>query len=86
MRITVSQHHSMRTTLTLDDDIFEAAQAMAQASGERLGKVVSKLARKGLRASAQTTKKRGIPVFKVRGNAEIIPSGRAKDLLAEEES
>ncbi len=26
----------MRTTLTLDDDIFEAAQAQARASGKRL--------------------------------------------------
>jgi hypothetical protein len=74
----------MRTTVTLDDDVFEAAQAQAQASGKKLGKVISQLARRGLRASALTAKKSGLPTFKVRSDAEIIPSGRAKELLAED--
>jgi hypothetical protein len=71
----------MRTTITMDDDIFEAAQAQARASGEKLGKVISKLARRGLRASADTASKNGLPVFKVQANATVIPSGRAKELL-----
>ncbi|HEY5707285.1 MAG TPA: hypothetical protein VIS96_17125 [Terrimicrobiaceae bacterium] len=74
----------MRTTVTLDDDVFEAARAQAEASGKRLGEVLSQLARRGLRASAQSAAKGGLPVFKVRPNAEIIPSSRAKELLAEE--
>lgn len=39
----------MRTALTLDPDVFEAAQALARGSGKRLGRVVSDLARRGLR-------------------------------------
>ena len=74
----------MRTTVTLDDDVFEAAQAQARASGKKLGEVLSQLARRGLRASHQTAQENGLPVFKVRPNAEIIPSSRAKDLLAED--
>jgi hypothetical protein len=74
----------MRTTITLDDDVFEAAQAQAQASGEKLGKVVSQLARRGLRAAAQTSTSSGLPVFKVSPNAEIIPSNRAQELLSED--
>ena len=31
----------MRTTLTLDDDVFESARALARATGRQLGKVVS---------------------------------------------
>jgi hypothetical protein len=38
----------MRTTLTLDDDVFEAARAISRTSGQRLGKVVSDLARRAL--------------------------------------
>ena len=70
--------------MTLDDDVFEAARAQAQASGKNLGEVLSQLARRGLRASAGSTNKSGLPVFKVRPDADIIPSSRAKELLAED--
>ncbi|MHB1306684.1 MAG: hypothetical protein ACYDC1_03505 [Limisphaerales bacterium] len=74
----------MRTTVTLDDDVFEAAKAQAQASGKRLGEVLSQLARRGLRASPPAASPDGLPVFKVQPNANIIPSNRARDLLAED--
>jgi hypothetical protein len=74
----------MRTTITMDDDVFEAAQAHARASGKNLGAVISQLARRGLRAAADTSDKNGLPVFKVQANASIIPSSRAKELLDEE--
>jgi hypothetical protein len=74
----------MRTTITVDNDIFEAAQAQAHASGKKLGEVISQLARRGLRASADTASKNGLPVFKVQGNAPVIPSSRAKTLLDED--
>ena len=74
----------MRTTITVDNDIFEAAQAQARASGKKLGEVISQLARRGLRASADTASKNGLPVFKVPGNAPVIPSSRAKELLDED--
>jgi hypothetical protein len=74
----------MRTTVTLDDDVFEAARAQAQASGKKLGEVLSQLARRGLRASTQSASKSGLPVFKVQADAEIIPSSRAKEMLAED--
>lgn len=70
--------------MTLDDDVFEAAKAQAEASGRKLGAVLSQLARRGLRASAPTTRKGGLPVFKVRPDARIIPNSRAKELLAED--
>jgi hypothetical protein len=74
----------MRTTLTLDPDVFEAAQAMAQASGKRLGEVVSQLARRGLRAPTDSGSRAGLPMFKVSADATVIPSNRARDLLAED--
>jgi hypothetical protein len=74
----------MRTTVTLDDDVFEAAQAQAAASGKTLGQVLSQLARRGLRAPAQSATRSGLPVFKVQPDADIIPSSRAKELLSED--
>ena len=52
--------------------------------GKKLGEVLSQLARRGLRASAQSASKSGLPVFKVEPDADIIPSSRAKALLAED--
>jgi hypothetical protein len=72
----------MRTTLTLEDDVFEAAQAMARASGKRLGEVVSLLARRGLRATPDATERSGLPVFRVSPEAPVIPSSRASELLS----
>ncbi len=74
----------MRTTVTLDDDVFQAAQAQAQASGQRLGKALSVLVRRGLKGAPSSAHKNGLPVFNVPSSAEIIPSSRAGELLAEE--
>jgi hypothetical protein len=74
----------MRTTVTLDNDVFEAAQAQARASGKRLGEVLSQMARRGMRASSRAGKKSGLPVFNVRADAKVIPSNRANELLAED--
>ncbi len=74
----------MRTTLTLDRDVFEAAQTLARASGRRLGEIVSELMRRGLRAQQVPAARNGLPVFPVPPDAPVIPSDRARDLLAEE--
>lgn len=74
----------MRTTLTLDDDVFEAAAALSRASGRRLGQVVSELARRGLRAHGDVATKNGLPVFPVPPDAPVIPADRATELLADE--
>jgi len=44
----------MRTTLSLDDDVFCEAQRYAKSRSLGLGKAVSELVRKGLRAPLQT--------------------------------
>ena len=75
----------MRTTVTLDDDVLEAAHALVRGSGKTLGQVLSQLARRGLRAERERATENGLPVFKVGPNASIIPSGRAGNLLSEEE-
>lgn len=74
----------MRTTLTLDDDVFQAAQALAQSSGKKIGQVVSNLARRGLRGDRRGSNKNGLPVFSVSADAKVIPTLRARDLLADD--
>ncbi|HJT90049.1 MAG TPA: hypothetical protein VJ732_19395 [Bryobacteraceae bacterium] len=69
----------MRTTVTLDDDIYQAATHLSRASGERLGKVLSRLARRGLKPEA-----RRFPVFDVPANAPMIPASRIQRLIDRE--
>jgi len=55
----------MRTILTLDDDVYEAAVVLSRASGERRGKVVSQPARRGLvfRGPVYRRGRRRFPTF-----------------------
>jgi hypothetical protein len=74
----------MRTTVTLDDDVARAAKELAQTTGKRLGKVLSDLARRGLKAESGVATKAGFPTFKVSRDAEVIPADRARTLLEDD--
>ena len=63
---------SMRTTLHIDDDVFEAARHLAAAERISVGRVLSRLARRGLRPAASRQVDRGFPVFKVATDAKPI--------------
>jgi len=85
--IITSMHYCiiMRTTVTLDDDVFQAAQSLARASGRRLGQVLSDLVRRALKADSRNfARQDGLPVFPVRTDAKIIPASRAAELMAKE--
>jgi hypothetical protein len=76
----------MRTTVTLDEDVYEAAASLSQLSGERLGQVISKLARRGLEQSNAPRRKRSrrFPTFEVPPGAPLIPASRIQRVLDEE--
>jgi hypothetical protein len=75
----------MRTTLTLDDDVYEAALAFSQSSGEGLGKVVSKLVRRGLQPSAPIKKgKRRFPIFDVSPGTPMMSPAKIQRFIDEE--
>lgn len=75
----------MRTTLTLANDVYASAKALADGSGKTLGEVISDLARRALRP--QRTPRGtadGLPIFDVPPSAPIIAGNRAHELLDEE--
>jgi hypothetical protein len=76
----------MRTTVTLDDDVFDAATHLSRSSGERLGKVLSTLARRGLKPEGVRVRRstRRFPVFDVPANAPVIPASRIQRVIDEE--
>jgi predicted DNA-binding ribbon-helix-helix protein len=55
----------MRTTLTLDDDVLEAAKAIARQRNRTIGEVVSELARRSLRPPADLGERNGISLLPV---------------------
>lgn len=57
---------AMRTTINLDEDVLEAARAIARAERRGLGVVVSDLARRGLVPQhARSDDEDGFPIFHV---------------------
>ena len=63
----------MRTTLTIEDDVLTIAKSMASAKGVSVGRIISDLARRGLRGDRSTIQADdGLPVFEVREDAAPI--------------
>ena len=76
----------MRTTVTLDEDVYHAAAHLSRASGERLGKVLSSLARRGLAPPTTSSKPRSrrFPTFDVPPDAPVIPASRVQRVIDED--
>jgi hypothetical protein len=64
----------MRTTLTLDDEAYEAAVTLAKTSGKRLGQVVSDLIRRALQKPQGSVSggRRRFPTFDIPAGTPMI--------------
>ena len=67
----------MRTTLTLDDDVLEAARALARQQGSTLGAVISALARESLRSPARGSsdverERSGLPLLPILSSGAVV--------------
>ncbi len=64
----------MRTTVTLDDEAYEAALTLSKSSGKRLGEVISQLIRRAMQTSETTKPSRGkrFPAFEVPHGTPMI--------------
>ena len=75
----------MRTTLDLDEDILRLAKHLAQERDESLGRVLSNLARQGLKPPEKATARRsGIPTLARKPGAQPVTSQIVKELLETE--
>ncbi len=73
----------MRTTLTLDDDVAELIARQAKARGVSLGKTVSDLVRRGLRAPTPSTSKDGLVVFELPADSPKVSTAHVRRLESE---
>lgn len=62
----------MRTTLSIDDDLFFIARSIAHAKSISLGAAISELMRKGLASDRPVSMAGGFPVFEVPPGAKPI--------------
>jgi hypothetical protein len=74
----------MRVTLTLDEDVYEAARYLSKSSGESLGKVISRLTRQGVKSSVARKKSRRFPVFAVSADAPLMSPARIDRFIQKE--
>lgn len=76
----------MRTTLDIEEDILLAAKELARHEKTTAGKVISRLARKGLRGGDERSEKieykNGVPLLPRRG---VIVTNEMIDRIREEE-
>jgi hypothetical protein len=79
-------HRIMRTTVTIDDDVYEAAVANAQATGRRLGQVLSEMARTALEPRQPSPRKRRsrFATFDVPKGSRMISASKIQKALDDE--
>jgi hypothetical protein len=73
----------MRTTVHLDDDVYEVVKAKAAQENSSLGKVLSELVRRGMRRRSSSNPKGDFPVFEVRPGAAPLTVEMVKRALEE---
>ncbi len=73
----------MRTTIALDDDIFELAARQAKLRGVSLGKTVSDLVRRGLNAPTPSRDKGGLVVFQLPADSPRVTTEDVRRIEAE---
>ena len=74
----------MRTTLSLDDHVFQVVKNYAENRSLAIGKAVSELVRRGLSAPVKTRVVNGLVVFDVPEDSEAVTSKLVKQLEADE--
>jgi hypothetical protein len=73
----------MRTTLSLDDDVFREAKVYAESRDLALGKAVSELVRRGLQAPLQTRVVNGFHVIELPPGSPPVSSEDVRKLQEE---
>jgi CTP:molybdopterin cytidylyltransferase MocA len=73
----------MRTTIALDDDVFELAARLAKVRGVSLGKTVSDLVRRGLNAATASREENGICIFQLPADSPKVTTDDVRRIEAE---
>jgi len=81
----MSSMKAIRTTVSVDEDVYAAARSIAAIHGKSVGAVLSELARKGLRLPPRSARSdKGIPVFEVPRDAPPLTPEMVQAALDED--
>lgn len=75
----------MRTTINLDDDLLDAARALAERRGQPIGVVLSDLIRRGLAPAPTAAVRNGLRLFPPRPAEPPVTPELVRRLLDESE-
>jgi hypothetical protein len=75
----------MRTTLSLDDDIWQLIRGYADSRSLGLGKAVSELVRRGLTTPRPTRTVNGLRVFDLPADSPPVTSKKVRQMVVEDE-
>lgn len=75
----------MRTTVNLDDDVFPAVKQYAESRSVSVGKALSELVRRGIRASFPTRMVNGLRVIDLPSDSPRISARHVRELQEEDE-
>ena len=84
--ITYNELHlffDVRTTITLDDDVFKLAARQAKLRGLSLGKTVSDLVSRGLNAPTPSQDKDGLVVFQLPADSPKVTTDEVRRIETE---
>ncbi|MDB6055199.1 MAG: hypothetical protein JWN25_2722 [Verrucomicrobiales bacterium] len=73
----------MRTTLSLDDDVFNLVTQQSKLRGISLGKTVSDLVRRGLNAPTPIEEKSGLIMFRLPKDSPQVTTEQVRRIEAE---
>jgi negative regulator of replication initiation len=77
-------HSSMRTTLSIDDDVLVQVKQLAASRATSLGRMTSDLLRRALEADCATTTRHGLTVLDPGSRSALVPSATVRRLVEEE--
>jgi hypothetical protein len=73
----------MRTTITIEDDAFDAARSYARARALKLGQAVSELIRRGSAEKLPIKQEKGIWVFDLPSDTPRVTARQVQQMLEE---
>lgn len=75
----------MRTTLTLDDEIYRRVRQYAESRSLGLGKAMTELVRRGLATPQPTREVNGLKVFDLPSDSPPVTAKEVEELEGEDE-
>jgi len=81
----IRHHQSMRTTLSLDDEVLVLVRRYAESRALGLGKAVSELVRRGITTQRPTRMANGVRVFDLPADSPPVTRKKIEEIESDDE-